>query len=212
MDSKVSLKYEAAGELSETDLDKINQLIVSIWDYHSWVQEKNIKPMAEFMLGEVIINSSCIFVVRDGEEIVGVIAASIIDNIRQKATAKIRKYTALKALISDKRDEVFACYLDTLILNETLLLRSGKNFNASLNLFIIDERYQGMGIGNKLYSFFSEYLINKKIDEFFLYTDDSSNFQFYERKGLNRIEEEKFLWRDSNQGSEIYYLYEGKVK
>ncbi|MCH7291311.1 GNAT family N-acetyltransferase [Acinetobacter sp. ANC 3926] len=162
MSSNVSLKYEAAEELSENDLDKINQMIVFTWDYHSWVPKKNVKPMAEFFLGEVIINSSRIFVVRNEDEIVGVIAASIIDNIRQKATAKIRKYTALKALISDKRDEVFACYLDTLILNETLLLRSGKNFNASLNLFIIDEQYQGMGIGNKLYSMFTDYLIEMK--------------------------------------------------
>ncbi|KHF78804.1 acetyltransferase, GNAT family [Acinetobacter sp. neg1] len=206
-----TLNYEIVSEFSESDLYKINQMIISVWDYNSWVQEENVEPMAEFFLSEVIINSSRIFVARDGEQIVGVIAASLVSNIRQKAKAKIKKYKSLKKLFSEKGNEVFDCYLDTLILCENLLLRSGRSFNASLNLFILDERYQGLGIGNKLYSRFLEYLADMNADNFFLYTDDSSNFQFYERKGLNRIEEEEFYWRCSNQNNERYYLYEGKV-
>ncbi|MCU4582227.1 GNAT family N-acetyltransferase [Acinetobacter gyllenbergii] len=212
MSGNVSLKYEAAEELSENDLDKINQMIVFTWDYHSWVPQKNVKPMAEFFLGEVIINSSRIFVVRNENEIVGVIAASMIDNIKQKANAKIRKYKALKEIILEKKEDVFEGYLDTLILNEKLLLKSGKKFVASLNLFILDEQYQGMGIGNKLYSMFTDYLTEMKVKEFFLYTDDSSNFQFYERKGLKRIGEEKYSWGGDTDNAELYYLYEGQVK
>ncbi|ENX58006.1 MULTISPECIES: GNAT family N-acetyltransferase [Acinetobacter] len=212
MSSNFSLEYEVADELTDSDLDKINQMIVSTWDYNSWVPEKNVRPMAEFFLGEVIISSSRIFVVRDKDEIVGVIAASIINNIRQKANAKIRKYRALQEIISDKRVEVFEHYLDTLILNEKLLLESGKTFAASLNFFILDERYQGLGIGNKLYSLFIDYLQDKKIKDFFLFTDNSSNFQFYERKGLLKIAEEKYSWGGDVEDAELYYLYEGQVK
>ena len=160
----------------------------------------------------MIISSSRIFVVRDKDEIVGVIAASIINNIRQKANAKIRKYRALQEITSDKREEVFERYLDTLILNEKLLLESGKTFAASLNFFILDERYQGLGIGNKLYSLFIDYLQDKKIKVFFLFTDNSSNFQFYERKGLLKIAEEKYSWGGDVEDTELYYLYEGQVK
>ncbi|ENV35675.1 hypothetical protein F960_00119 [Acinetobacter gerneri DSM 14967 = CIP 107464 = MTCC 9824] len=92
-----------------------------------------------------------------------------------------------------------------------LNLRSKKNFTAALNLFILDERYQGMGVGSKLYSIFTEYLAENKIQEFFLFTDNSSNFIFYERKGLVRIAEEKYSWDHSEDSTELYYLYEGKV-
>lgn len=212
MSSTFSLEYEVVDELSDHDLDKINQMIVSTWDYNSWVPEKNVRPMAEFFLEEVVVSSSRIFAVRDKDEIVGVIAASIINNIRQEANAKIRKYSALQKIISDKGEDVFDSYLDTLILNEKLLLESGKTFAASLNFFILDERYQGLGIGNKLYSIFIDYLLDKKIKDFFLFTDNSSNFQFYERKGLLKIAEEKYSWGGAIEDAELYYLYEGQVK
>lgn len=211
MNNNISLNYEVADNLSERDLEKINQMIISIWDYNAWVPKNNVIPMAEFFLGEVIISSSRIFVVRDNDEIVGVIAAAITNNIRQKANAKIIKYKALQKIIQDKKQDVFESYIDTLILNEKLLLESKKNFTASLNLFILDERYQGMGIGSKLYSIFTDYLIDNKIQEFFLFTDNSSNFLFYERKGMIRIAEEKYSWDNSMESTELYYLYEGKL-
>ena len=212
MDRNISLTYEIADKLSESDLEKINQMIISIWDYHAWIPKNHVIPMAEFFLAEVIITSSRIFVVRDHNEIVGVIAASITNNLRQKANAKIKKYRALQKIILDKKQHVFESYIDTLILNEKLLLDSQKDFTASLNLFILDERYQGLGIGSKLYSIFTEYLIDHKIQTFFLFTDNSSNFLFYERKGLKRIAEEKYSWNDSTESTELYYLYEGKIE
>lgn len=48
MSSNVPLEYEVVDELTDSDLDKINQMIVSTWDYNSWVPEKNVRPMAEF--------------------------------------------------------------------------------------------------------------------------------------------------------------------
>ncbi|ENV35599.1 hypothetical protein [Acinetobacter gerneri] len=122
MNSNNVLQYEVADEFSESDLEKINQMIISIWDYNAWIPKKNVKPMADFFLGEVILSSSKIFVVRDNDEIIGVIAASIINNIRQKASAKIQKYKALQEITSDSKQNVFASYIDTLILNEKLLL------------------------------------------------------------------------------------------
>lgn len=212
MNIPANLKYELAAELNDSDFNKINKMIISTWDYHSWVPKKNVIPMSEFFLDEVILTSSCIFIVRDGDEIIGVIAISLTDNIRQKASAKIRKYKALKKIISRKRKEVFELYLDTLMLNERLLLESGKHFSAALNFFILDERYRGMGIGNQLYSIFINYLADNEVNEFFLWTDNSSNFQFYERKGLRRIAEGKYSWGGRDDDSEIYYLYEGSVK
>lgn len=211
MNSTSSLEYEVADELSESDLEKINQMIISIWDYNSWIPKQNVIPMAEFFLSEVIINSSRIFVVRDNGEIIGVIAAAITNNIRQKASAKINKYKSLQKIILNKKQDVFVSYIETLILNEKLLLESKKNFTASLNLFILDERYQGMGIGSKLYSIFTDYLLDKKIQEFFLFTDNSSNFRFYERKGLIRLAEAEYSWNNI-ASKELYFLYEGKLR
>ncbi|ELC5004820.1 GNAT family N-acetyltransferase [Salmonella enterica] len=211
MNESISLKYDVLDNIEDRDFDKMNRMIISTWDYRSWIPKNNVVPMAEFFLDEVIVTSSRIFVARDGDEIIGVIAASLTDNLAKKTNAKIRKYKALKKVISRKRKEIFELYLDTLILNENLLLQSGKQFEAALNFFILDERYRGLGIGNKLYSVFIDYLDEKGINEFFLWTDSSSNFQFYEKKGLRRIAEDKYSW-GGDDDAESYYLYEGKVK
>lgn len=210
MNDTFLIKYEVSGDFGPSDYDKINQMIISTWDYRSWLPKEMVEPVAEYFLSEFVLTSSRIYVARDGEEIVGVIALSLMDNIRQKANAKVMKYKALKTIISAQGKEVFDLYLDTLILNERLLLNSGKCYDAALNLFILDERYRGMGIGSNLYSLFNEYLAERKVDEYFLWTDNSSNYQFYERKGLKRIAEEKYSWGGSDD-DEYYYLYEGKT-
>lgn len=92
------------------------------------------------LLDDVILTSSRIFVVRDGDTIAGIMAVTASADLREKVHAKTRQYSALKNIIArDPQEEtLFDMYLNTLIINGNLLASCDGNFDASLNLFMID--------------------------------------------------------------------------
>ena len=117
----------------------------------------------------------------------------------------------MSALIArNGKSEVFTQYIDTLRINQRLLQRTHRHYHASLNFFSIDAQFRGLGLGNRLYHQFITYLQAQGIDTFFLFTDSSSNYQFYEKKGLRKIASETFYWQDEDEVEE-YYLYEGHL-
>ena len=168
--------------------------------------------MAEFLLDDVILTSSRIFVVRDGDTIAGIMAVTASADLREKVRAKTRQYSALKNIIaSDLQEEtLFDMYLNTLIINGNLLASCDGNFDASLNLFMIDARFRGHGIGNRLWQMAMEYLREKQSARYFLWTDSDSDFGFYEHKGLQRIAAQAYDW-GGHDVTETYYVYAGEL-
>ena len=67
-------------------------------------------------------------------------------------------------------------------------------------------------MGGLLYNHFYDYLKQHQAENFYLFTDNSSNYQYYEYKGLSRAAEKKYYWEPGNNDTlEIYYLYEGTL-
>ena len=53
-------------------------------------------------------------------------------------------------------------------------------------LFIIDDEYQGQGIGTKLERDFSKFLLDNGEEYLYLFSDTYSNYQFYENRNYVR--------------------------
>lgn len=70
--------------------------------------------------------------------------------------------------------------------NRRLLKKHEKYLFNELALFIIDEDYQGQGIGTKLERDFSDYLKANNEKYLYLFSDTYSNYEFYERRNYVR--------------------------
>lgn len=66
--------------------------------------------------------------------------------------------------------------------NQKLLKKHKSYLENELSLFIVDENYQGQGIGTKLELDFSSYLKSKGERYLYLFTDTYSNYEFYENR------------------------------
>ncbi|MBP3223439.1 MAG: hypothetical protein J6M18_05895 [Actinomycetaceae bacterium] len=77
-------------------------------------------------------------------------------------------------------------------------------------LFLVDKQVRGKGVGGALWEKNHEYFSSHDMENYFLYTDTTCDFSFYDAKGLTRAKEEKNV-RDSYGKVCDKYIYIGTV-
>lgn len=60
------------------------------------------------------------------------------------------------------------------------------DYDGRIVLFIMDPQFQGLGIGSKLFKAATDYLEEKGVQNYYLFTDTSCNYPFYDYKGMRR--------------------------
>ena len=79
-------------------------------------------------------------------------------------------------------------------------------------MFALSPEYRGLGIGKKLFQCLLNYMQSEGIKEFYLYTDTSCNFGFYEHQGMKRQQQHKQFVNVRGQKGELeFYVYDMTV-
>jgi len=85
-------------------------------------------------------------------------------------------------------------------------------YEAELELFVVDEAYRGQGIGTRMFKSMIEFFHKTGVKNFFLHTDTACTYQFYDYAGLKRL---GALQSDINsadvEGIELY-IYGGETE
>lgn len=188
-------------------------MVLKTWQYEEWVPEKAVKAMGEFYLADVLSESSRIWIAEISGVPVGIAA---VKNNRRKSFRpgyRLRRlFAGGRILLGGEGRKEFLQFLKTEALDRELLDASGMKFDAELTFLVVHPDYKGWGIGGKLYGMFTEYLKSENLDSFYLFTDSSCDFTFYEYKGLERLAAKTFYWEEEAEGEEKeipeeYYLY-----
>ena len=94
-------------------------------------------------------------------------------------------------------------------IDKQLLADVNKSYPAELSLFAVDSSYRGKGIGKQLFNAALEYLKEQRLNEFYLFTDTSCNYGFYEHQGLVRRCEREHLFNIKNQQAKMnFFIYD----
>lgn len=81
---------------------------------------------------------------------------------------------------------------------------------AELLLFILSPRARGHHLGSRLFEDFLTHLRARGVESYYLYTDSSCNFGFYDHRGLKRVSEHlQVLSVDGHPYDK--FIYEGAV-
>lgn len=191
------------------DFNDLLKLVIDTWHYRTWVPAQLVEPMADYFLCDMLARSSNITVAIQQEQVVGMIAYSTdIQTTMQQAIAH-KQVAALRQILNALTPEnVFTKFIETMELDERLLSAQKKKYDGTINLFIVNQAASGHGIGGKLYQRFISQMSDQQKTDFYLFTDSSSNFRFYEHQGLKKIATADYFWDDEK---EEYYLYEGHI-
>ncbi len=79
-------------------------------------------------------------------------------------------------------------------------------------LFALAPGYRGLGIGQTLFDCLLAYMKSEHVASFYLYTDTSCNFGFYEHQGMTRRQQCRQVVDMQGQRAEVeFYLYDMAV-
>lgn len=66
---------------------------------------------------------------------------------------------------------------------------SAGKFQAELALFIVSAQLRGYGVGTELFTRLNAFFEQKNVEHYYLHTDATCSYEFYERHGLQRLAE-----------------------
>lgn len=193
----------------EYDKD-LENIIRKTWNYDEFASRKTAEKLARVYLSSCLSNSTFSCIAVDGEKTIGIILAN---NRKKKSRSMIRKFDLIKkiiALISNKEGRKISKMFGSVVsIDKDLLGSINKEYEAEISFFAIDENYRGKGIGGLLFKSVLEYIKEEKLKDFYLFTDTSCNYKFYEHQGMKRKCEKEKLFNINGKDIKMkFFIYD----
>ena len=199
-------------EYKETDHKFLENMVREAWKYDRFCSEKISAKMAEVYLNSCLTNQTFIAVAEIDGIPAGVIMAK--DNRAHKCPLSLRlkwlKSVAALFISGEGRkiSKIFMCVQD---IDKELLSACEKKYEGEIALFVIDKRYRGRGLGRQLFQKAVAYMKEQGILEFYLFTDTSCNYPFYEHVGMTRrCQKKQEIDVNGEKGDMTFFIYDSR--
>ncbi|MEG0979969.1 MAG: GNAT family N-acetyltransferase [Oscillospiraceae bacterium] len=195
-------------KLERSDYPALEKIIRETWKYETFCSPKVAKKMSKVFLASCLCNQTFNCVAINNGEPVGIILGKYIRDFHAPIKLYFRLFFSIcNMLISKEGRMVTKKFKVIQKIDEALLKETDNSFDCELAFFAIDASQRGNGIGKHLFDNFVSYMNSKNCNSFFLYTDSTCNFGFYEHQGMKRLGEKVFRTNPSS-GKEInFYIY-----
>lgn len=194
------------------DFYELSQIIRKTWNYDAFSSPKTAGKLARVFLSSCLTNQTFSRVaVLDGKP-VGII---LVKNKKEHHCPVGYRYRQIQAiaslLLSREGRAVSKIFRSVDGIDRELLAETGEAYPAELALFAVSDACRGKGIGKQLFEAGLSYLRKEGLKRFYLFTDTTCNYGFYEHQGLRRRCERPhafIIGGKSNQMNFFIYDYE----
>lgn len=171
-----------------SDFSELAELIKDTWHYEEIASKRNAMHIAYIFLYASMSNQNFAKVALVDDELVGVIMGRgrTIPFRNQLYKLKLG-YHLFRLFLTNEGREAIQSFRRTLAVNQALSKNSKESFDGELSLFAVKNEIRGMGIGSRLFDSFIIYQESIGSNSYFLYTDTSCLYTFYDHKNLKRI-------------------------
>lgn len=195
-------------EYRETDRNALENIIRQTWNYDRFCSPKIAAKMAALYLNSCLSNQTFTNVAVFDDRPVGIIMGKNIPEHHCPLNLRLRQIKSLfSLLISKEGRKISNIFGGVDEIDKELLSSCGKQYQGELAFFAVDENCRGKGLGRKLFQSAVEYMKSQNIHEFYLFTDTSCNYPFYEHLGLIRRCEKKQSINIEN-GNMTFFIYD----
>lgn len=204
--------------LRKDDFANLATLSGNAWGYHAYSDKAALKAHAiklDAHICSALSNHS--LAVYDGDRLIGVILAYIAGYPKSKQRFKHYFMVFLHGLYLKFHSQASRKILKDLRQTEkayrALLKAANLAYKDELVLFITHSDYQGQGIGKALITAFENQLQAAGRPAYFLFTDTSCNYGFYDHHGFTRERHKtvKLMPKDQRVDLDIF-LYTKTIK
>lgn len=197
-------------EYQKTDQKALENVVREAWKYDFFCSPKTAAKMAEVYLNSCLANQTFTKVAEIDGVPAGIIMGKDIQNHKCPLALRIRWLKSVVSLYISKEgreiSKIFECIQG---IDKELLSSCSKDYRGELAFFAVSGKYRGRGLGRKLFQTVVDYMQSKGISEFYLFTDTSCNYPFYEHLGLTRRCEKKQAIEVKGEKSNMtFFIYD----
>lgn len=200
-------------EFQEADRPILENVVRETWKYDRFCSPKTAAKMAKVYLNSCLINQTFIRVAELNDVPIGIIMGKDIRNHKCPLSLHLAWLRSVIGLLITKEGrEISKIFNSVQGIDEELLSRCKKDYQGELAFFAISEKCRGKGLGRKLFQTVVEYMYAHNIPAFYLFTDTSCNYPFYEHLGMKRCGEKKQVINAyGEKGDMTFFIYEYQI-
>lgn len=182
-------------EYQPSDFKALENIIRETWNYDRFSSPKVSQKLAKVFLSSCLTNYTFSRVAIIDDKPVGIILGKNCSLYKCSLKNRLKQIKAIISLYATKEgrnvSKIFSSVND---IDKQLLKECHKTYPGELALFAIDSSCRGKGIGKLLFQEVLNYFQQQKLDEFYLFTDTSCNYGFYEHQGMIRRHEKEYTF------------------
>lgn len=196
-------------EFQQGDSSALTQIIRETWGYNRFCSQKTAEKLAKAYLYSCLADQTYTQVALVDDVPVGIIMAKSIAAYHYPFLFEIKKAMAIFDLLCSKEGrEVSRTFLEVEKVDQELLHRCSP-YDGELAFFAVSKTCRGMGIGKALFQKAMEYMRSQNIGSFYLFTDTSCNYGFYEYQGMQRKAKQMYSMKMGELTENFeFYLYD----
>lgn len=198
-------------EMRDEDYEAIEEIIKETWNYDQLTTPKAARKMAKAYLYGCLSNQTYRQVAVCDGKVAGVIMGKNIRRHKCPVKIRVRQIIAVARLLLDREGRrVSSIFSAVNEIDRNLLEESGKDYQGEVAFFAISSRFRGRGLGKRMFHALTAYFEAEGIDEFFLYTDTTCNYPFYEHQKMRRRCQRSHTFQIEGQEVPMtFFLYDG---
>lgn len=179
-------KFISFREFQKTDRPALEQIIRETWHYDRFCSPKTAQKLARAYLNSCLADQTYTQVALMEDQPVGIIMAKNVAAHRCPFRMRLNLLLSVVSLLSTREGRaVFRAFWEVEKIDQELLSQCS-HYDGELAFFAVSHSCRGLGIGKRLFQSAVEYMSLQKISAFYLFTDTSCNYGFYEHQGMER--------------------------
>lgn len=206
----MSLSYEP---LSKHHYPGIIQIIKEVWHYEDFTTPKVAQQLARAFFYSCLTDYTYAQVAILDNQPVGVILVKQEEGFKSPLLGKMTAAITQLPLLLSKEGRLHASvynYVETI--DEELLALTQTSYEGQMTLFAVSEKAQGHGIGKQLFQFGIETFKKEQINNFYLFTDTTCNYGFYDHQGMTvQVQKDHHFTQLPNTPPTTFFLYADDV-
>lgn len=195
-------------EIRKEDYDALAKIIRKTWEYDKFCSAKTAQRMSKIYLASCLNVQTYTCVAVDNGEPVGIIMGRDEKNPNRSFKHSFHLFrTIFPMMMSREGRKVAKMFGGIEKIDKLLLEETGVSFGGELAFFVLRDDQRGKGIGKELFNRVVNYMKARKITNFYLYTDCTCNFGFYEHQGMKRLGEKIFDLKPHTDKTMDFFIY-----
>ncbi|WP_290772390.1 GNAT family N-acetyltransferase [Anaerofustis sp.] len=200
-------------EYQNKDFKELENIIRKTWHYDEFSSPKTAKKLARVFLSSCLTNHTFSRVALLNDKPIGIILAKNAATHKCPLKYRLKQIQSIISLYLSKEGRKVSKIFESVNgIDKELLTDVDKTYPAELALFAVDDSCRGKGVGKQLFQTATEYIKEQNLDEFYLFTDTSCNFGFYEHQGMKRRCEREHNFNIKGQQAKMnFFIYDYQI-